>query len=95
MAEVIWVDSKLTNKFALHKFLENGGTIRFNNLGVIGISHNPATPNSPMVELKLGFIPAGEKFKGHVNPTATKVKYKKEDKKKSSFEIEEGEVEEI
>ncbi len=90
---IVFVDTKLYNKQMLHKLIENGGTIKFNNIGIFGLSHNPNNPESQMVELKLGFAPAGQKFKGHVNPTLSKKVYKKPEKAK--IEIVEDEVEEM
>lgn len=89
--KVVYVDRKMVNKFNLHKLLENGGTIKFNNLGVFSVSHDPNKPNNMFIEVKLGFVKIDEKFKGHVNPTASKTVFKKPEKAK--FELEEDDEE--
>lgn len=89
--EIAYMETKLINKFALHKLLENGGTIKLNSM-VFGVSHNPDNPNNPNIEIKIGFIPVGETYKGHINPTLSKKVEKKESIKKIIVEEDDEEI---
>ena len=88
---ISYIETKLINKFALHQLLEYGGTIRLGST-VIGVSHNPNNPSHPLIELKVGFIPIGETYKGHINPTISRASTKKE---KPKIRIEEDDEEVI
>lgn len=74
------IDTKLINKFALHKLAANGGSVKLNNRFGLRVVYNENNPNSPMVELRVFVIPLGTIYKGNINPSLARTTKKKEKK---------------
>ena len=68
------LDNKMIHKGALFKLVNNGGTLKLNNMFGISINHNHANPSSPFVEIRVFAVPINSKFEGNINPTLTKTK---------------------
>lgn len=63
------IDTKLMHFGLLHKFVQNGGSIKFNNYPFgIRITGN----GTAFVEVSLFAVPSGTSYTGHINPTAPK-----------------------
>ncbi len=72
MTDMPVIDTKMFNKFALHKLANNGGSIKFQKFG-INIVFNEKYPDSPMVELQLFAVPMNTAFSGNINPNLAKL----------------------